>query len=80
MTNSLKDIYNNLDLYGSQNFIIALKLKFKAVAFTENSMPTMGSPCKPSSFVRDDLSIIKAVFHRNNEVTVKTDRGYLKFF
>jgi len=76
----IKDIYNNLDLYGSTVLIMALKNKFKGVAMCLKSIPSAGSMCGKSTNVKDNLTVNKAIFHRNNEVTILTDKGNLRFF
>lgn len=68
--NTLKDIYKNIDLYGSPVFIKALKSEYKTVCTTEKSIPSPGSPCSPASSIREDLIVRRAIFHRGNEVTV----------
>lgn len=67
---TLTDIYKDIDLYGGTVFIKALKSKYKTVCTTEKSIPGPGSPCSDSKFIREDLQVKRAVFHRNNEVTV----------
>lgn len=68
------------DLYGDEVFITMLKTAFKNVCFTDKSIPSSGSPVKDSKAVRDDLKVNKAIFHRNNEITIFTDNGNLRFF
>lgn len=67
---TLKDIYQNLDLYGAPVFIAALKRQFKSVCTRTATIPGPGSPASNTETMREDLKIKKAIFHRNNEVTV----------
>ncbi len=67
---TIKDIYSNIDLYGAKVFITALKDKFKSVCYADKSIPSPGSPTMESIFVREDLNVKKAIFHKNNEITV----------
>lgn len=69
MKNTLKDIYRNIDLYGSEVFIKALKKQFEHVCYAEKSIPTAGSPAKPTHFIREDLKVKKAIFHKYGEIT-----------
>ena len=68
------------DLYGDSVFIGMLKNAFKSVCFTDKSIPSAGSPVRSSKAVKDDLRVNKAIFHRNNEITIFTDNGNLRFF
>ncbi len=70
MQNSIRDIYKYLDLYGDSVFITALKSKFKSVAVRDKTIPNGGSPCSPSCNIREDLKVKRAIFHKNNEITV----------
>jgi len=78
--NDLKAIAKDIDLYGSDIMLSALKKQYKAVAYTKKSIPTQGSPCRSSADIAPDLKISKVIFHKNNEVTVFTDHGNLRFF
>ena len=70
MQTTLKQIYKNLDLYGGEVFIKALKKQFKDVCYAKNSIPTAGSPANPTHFIREDLIVKKSIFHKYGEVTV----------
>lgn len=53
------------------------------VSMRENSLPTGGSPCIKAANLRDDLggAIIKRVInHRNGDVTLVTEHGWLRFW
>jgi hypothetical protein len=76
----IKEIYKDLDLYGSEILIALLKKKFKSVAYTKKSIPTPGSRCKASRLVSDTLKINRLIFHENGDITAFTDLGNLKFF
>lgn len=77
---SIRETYKHLDLYGSEIMLTQLKKQFKTVCYTEKSIPTPGSPCKPSTLVSNELQIQKAIFHNSGEITIKTQHGFLKFF
>lgn len=77
---SLKETYKYLDLYGSEVFIQMLKQSFKDAAIRNKTIPNGGSPTVKSEFINPKLIVEKAIFHKNNEVTVKTNHGYLRFF
>jgi hypothetical protein len=78
--NDLKTIAKDIDLYGSDIMLAALKLEYKAVAYTNKSIPSQGSPCRSSADIAPDLLISKVIFHKNNEVTIFTNHGNLRFF
>lgn len=73
-------MYQYKDLYGDETILIALQTKYKAVAYTNKSIPTQGSPCRSSKDIALNLSIEKLIFHRNNEITAITNHGNLRFF
>ena len=77
---SLKEMYKYIDLYGSEAILLALQNKFKAVAYTNKSIPSQGSPCRSSKDISLKLSISKMIFHKNGEVTAITNNGNLRFF
>jgi len=79
-TKGLRAMYNNLDIYGSDVFLTALKWSYKSVAYTNKSIPGQGSPCRSSKDIADNLTINRAIFHKNNEITVFTNHGNLRFF
>ena len=68
---TIRDIYKNIDLYGNEVFIVALKEKYSGVSYREKSIPSEGSPATKSARIRQDLKVDKVIFHQNNEVTVK---------
>ena len=78
--NDLKAIAKDIDLYGSDVMLTALKQQYKTVAYTRKSIPTQGSPCRSSANIAANLAISQVVFHRNNEVTIFTNNGNLRFF
>jgi len=78
--NTIREIYKCLDLYGSEVLLTALKDKYKAVAYTNKSIPSQGSPCRSSKDIASGLIVNKAIFHHNNEITVFTNHGNLRFF
>lgn len=78
--NDLKAIAKDLDLYGSTVMLAALKQQYKAVAYTNKSIPSQGSPCRSSADIASNLAISKVIFHKNNEVTIFTQHGNLRFF
>lgn len=77
---SIKDTYRNLDLYGSTVFLRMLKKHFKGVCFAKKAIPGPGSPTAKVEGVKEDLRVLRAIFHRNNEVTVITPSGNIRFF
>lgn len=77
---SLIDTYRNLDLYGSTVFLRMLKTHFKGVCFAKKAIPGPGSPTAKSTGVKENLTVLRAIFHRNNEVTVITPAGNMRFF
>lgn len=77
---TIKEMYQYKDLYGDANILIALQTKYKAVAYTNKSIPSQGSPCRSSKDIALNLNIKKLIFHRNNEITAITDHGNLRFF
>lgn len=78
--NDLKAIAKDIDLYGSDVMLSALKQQYKAVAYTNKSIPSQGSPCRSSADIAPNLVISRVIFHKNNEVTVFTNNGNLRFF
>lgn len=77
---TIKEMYKYIDLYGSANILIALQNQYKAVAYTNKSIPGGGSPARSSKDISLTLKISKLIFHRNNEVTAITNNGNLRFF
>ena len=77
---AIKDACRNLDLYGSTVFLRMLKTHFKGVCFAKKAIPGPGSPTAKSTGVKENLTVLRAVFHRNNEVTVITPSGNIRFF
>ena len=78
--NDLKAIEKDIDLYGSEVMLTALMNEYKAVAYTNKSIPGPGSPCRSSKDISLTLKVNKVIFHHNNEVTACTDHGNLRFF
>lgn len=77
---TIKEIYKDLDLYGSDILINALKDKFKAVAYTNKSVPSQGSPCRSAKDIAKGLIVNRLTFHKNGEITAFTNNGNLRFF
>lgn len=77
---TIKNIWSDIDLYGWPVLLAELQNKFKAVAYTNKSIPSQGSPCRSSKDIADNLSVQKLVFHRNGEITAFTNHGNLRFF
>jgi hypothetical protein len=77
---ALKDTYKHIDLYGSEVFLTQLKKHFNRVSYTNKTIPGPGSPCKPADSIAVDLKVERAIFHDNNEVTVFTQHGNLRFW
>ena len=84
-TETLKEqIGKFADLYGYDVTIGIIKKSglFSFVSFAEKSIPAGGSMAVAIERLNDhcDTNVEKCIFHKNGEVTVKTDLGYLKFF
>ena len=71
-----------LDLYGKEVIFEMLKSHFKNVSFRLKSVPNGGSVSYKTSALQPEKSvqIEKYIIHRNNEITLKTSSGYLRFF
>lgn len=71
-----------LDLYGPEVVFEMLKTRFKNVSFRLKSVPNDGSRSYKTTALQPEKSvqIEKYIIHRNNEITLKTSAGYLRFF
>ncbi|MDD1420937.1 hypothetical protein MEO40_17725 [Dolichospermum sp. ST_sed1] len=69
------------DLYGFENTVLILAEKFKFVSWCKNSIPTAGSLTKDSKKLnlKSCSEVKKVINHKNGEVTIQTELGYLKF-
>lgn len=76
-----KDIKIYADLYNYQTVVLMLKKRFDLFSIRRSSEPTEGSPTYPTAFLdhNADNKIQRVILHRNNEVTIITDLGWLKF-
>jgi hypothetical protein len=84
MKQTLKDIVQNLDLYGEPVLIEALKKQFSHVSYTlkAKKIPTCGSICRQSKDITpsNDLKIERVIFHKDGKVSILTDKKqYFQF-
>ena len=79
---AIKDIYEHLDLYGSDVLLTALKAQFSHVSMTKNAktLAKQGSAAYSTSKIKTNQNFVidKAIFHKSGAVTVKTK--YNHFF
>ena len=77
----LKEIKDYADLYGWAVTVTALKKQFALVSWAKSSKPTAGSLTLPTNKLNEnnDTEIHKVILHRNNELTLVTNQGWLKF-
>lgn len=78
---AIKENLKMIDIYGPEVIFEQLKKAFYFVSYAEKSIPTAGSMTKKSDCLRNvvGLQVIKTVFHKNGNITVQTDKGFLKF-
>lgn len=78
---SLIGLLQDADIYGYNVIVPALKDHYEYVSFCKGSIPTVGSLCRPAKELRNSnvTEIEKAIIHKNGAVTLKTNKGYLKF-
>lgn len=76
-----ENINKYADLYGWDVTVRMLKKKFNLVSYAENSIPTAGSLTFSSDRlnVNGGFIIDRAINHRNGDVTIITNQGWLKF-
>ena len=62
---------------------------FLFVSFRHKSVPTEGSPTKPIKYLatnkdrkgnRGEIEIIKVINHKNSNITIQTNLGFIQFF
>ena len=79
---AIKDTLKNIDLYGFDVLLQQLKNNFSFVSYCSGSTPTAGSLttsiCKVKKF-HSQMEIKKSIFHKNGDITLKTNKGFLKF-
>lgn len=77
---TIKQIAKDLDLYGQDVLMAALKNQFSHVSFTRNAktMPKCGSECRETKSIKPakDMKIEKVIFNRNGAVTIKTAQNH----
>lgn len=75
------EIKKYYDLYGYDVIATVLKSKFYFVSFCKNSIPGPGSlTLKTEKLnVLSDAKIEKVILHKNLNLTIKTNYGFLKF-
>ena len=81
-------LQNEIKKYGDlyQYDVIVSMIKesnlYKFVSWREKSIPSMGSQCKKISTLNNyaNVKVLKRILHRNGDITLKTNFGYLKFF
>ena len=79
----LKSTLNLSDLYGYSVICEYLKKHFVFVSFCLNSIPKAGSrtyQTKGMIITTDEVNVIRTISHKNGNVTIQTDKGYLQFF
>ena len=77
---TLKQIYKDIDLYGVPVFVQQLKKDFTFCSYCAVSIPGKRSPVYKTSQLKGSFDILRATFHKNSTVTLKTNAGYLHFF
>ena len=75
---------NNLiyfDLYPSYVIFEELKSQFNYFCVCKKSVPSFGSPCYKINQLNPNsgAKIEKVIKHRNGDITICTNLGYLKF-
>ena len=77
----IKDILDNSDLYQWSITVKQLKNKYSLVSWCKNSKPTQGSLTLPTEKLNEnnDTIIDKYIIHKNLDITLKTNQGFLKF-
>ena len=79
----MKTITKDFDLYGIEVAKLMLMSKgYTYVSYREKSVPGWGSPTKRLKEIKfnDDLIVKKTILHRNNDITIVTNKAYFKFF
>ena len=79
----MKTITKDFDLYGIEVAKLMLMNKgYTFVSWREKSVPNYGSPTKRLEDIKfnDDLIVKKTIHHRNDEITIVTNKAYFKFF
>ena len=81
MKTQLKEIKKYATLYGYLVTILQLKKIYTFVSYAEKSIPTAGSQTLTTDKLKEDTSILleNVILHKNNNITLKTNFGYLKF-
>lgn len=69
------------DLYTSDIIFEELKNEFSYFCVCKKSIPSLGSPCYKINKLnsKNGAKIDKVIKHRNGEITLRTNLGYLKF-
>ena len=79
----MKAITKDFDLYGIEVAKLMLMSKgYTCVSYREKSVPGYGSPTKRLRDIvfNDDLIVKKTIHHKNDEITIVTNKAYFKFF
>lgn len=78
---SLKEIKDYADLYGWHVTVLRLKKLFTSVSWAKNSKPGPGSLTLPVEKLKgnNDTLIKKVILHKNEELTLVTNQGWLRF-
>ncbi len=81
MRTQLKEIKKYSVLYGYTVTILQLKKIYTFVSYAEKSIPTPGSRTLTTDKLNEggDTLLEKIILHKNNDITLKTNYGYLKF-
>jgi hypothetical protein len=78
---TLKNIKEYSDLYGWAITVSELKKIFTLVSWAKNSKPTAGSLTLATNKLieNEDTTIYKVTLHKNGEITLITNQGWLRF-
>ncbi|MGV6830272.1 MAG: hypothetical protein ACWA5P_01760 [bacterium] len=76
----IKRILNHLDQYGYEILLRELKNQFSTVTWKKkyNTKYTSWPLAKVRS-IKEDLKILKPIFHRNGDLTIITSQGVMKY-
>lgn len=82
-----KKLQNEIKKYGDlyQYEVIVAMIKqsklYHSVTYREKSIPQWGSQCRNIETLNNyaNVKVLKQILHRNGDITLKTDFGYLKF-
>ena len=77
---TLKNILQNIDLYGNGVLEIALKQEYNYISYCKKSIPTLGSPTRILNDCKGILFKIKRFyFRRNGDLVIYTYNQVLLF-